>query len=131
MALLARLYANLGRLKDSLDMCNQAIARDKVNPRYHYLQATILQERGELVETREAFRRTLFLDQAFIIAQFGMGNVWRAAGRPAEARRHFKNALGLLKSHARNDIVPESDGLTAGRLEELVISILDEMGEPA
>ncbi len=129
MALLARLFANLGRLKDSLDWCNQAIAHDKVNPRYHYLQATILQERGELSETREALRRTLFLDQKFIIAQFAMGNAARVTGKNVEARRHFENALGLLKQHPQNDVLPESDGLTAGRLEELVISILNEMGE--
>jgi chemotaxis protein methyltransferase CheR len=127
MALLARLYANLGRLKDSLDWCNRAISQDKVNPRYHYLQATIFQERGELNETREALRRTLFLDQTLIIAQFAMGNAWRIAGKTADARRHFKNALGLLKQQARNDVLPESDGLTAGRLEELVISVLAEM----
>lgn len=127
MALLARLYANLGRLKDSLDWCNQAISIDKVNPRYHYLLATILQERGVLSEAREALKRTLFLDQKFIIAQFALGNIWRAEGKTVEARRHFKNALGLLKSHARNDVLPESDGLSAGRLEELIISVLDEM----
>lgn len=127
MSLLARLYANLGRLKESLEWCNRAIALDKVNPRYHYLLATILQERGELAETREALRHTLFLDQTLIIAQFAMGNVWRVAGKPVEARRHLKNALALLKKQTRNDVLPESDGLTAGRLEELVISVLDEM----
>ncbi|MEI7881800.1 MAG: CheR family methyltransferase, partial [bacterium] len=129
MALLARLYANLGHLKDSLDWCNQAIAHDKVNARYHYLKATILQERGELDKTRETLRRTLFLDQKFIIAQFAMGNVERIAGKNVEAQRHFENALGLLKLHTRNELVPESDGLTAGRLEELVISVLNEMRE--
>ena len=128
MSLLARLYANLGRLKDSLEWCHQAIARDKVNPRYHYLQATILLERGELHEAREALRRTLFLDQAFVIAQFTLGNVLRAEGKTGEAHRHFKNAFELLKPQGRNDVLPESDGLTAGRLQELVISVLDEMG---
>jgi chemotaxis protein methyltransferase CheR len=129
MSILARLYANLGRLGDSLAWCNQAIAHDKVNPGYHYLQSTIFQERGELNEAREALRKTLFLDQTFIIAQFAIGNMWRAEGRLAEARRHFRNALGLLKRHPRNEVVPESDGLTAGRLEELVSSVLEEMGE--
>lgn len=129
MALLARCYANLGRLKDSLEWCQQALALDKVNPRYQYLLATILMERGEMEEVREALRRTLFLDQAFIIAHFTLGNVLRMSGKLSEARRYFKNALGLLKTQARNDVLPESDGLTAGRLEELVISVLDEMGE--
>lgn len=127
MALLARLYANLGRLNDSLNWCQQAIAHDKVNAGYHYLQSTIHQERGELDAAREALRRTLFLDQTFVIAHFSMGNAWRVAGKPVEARRHFMNALGLLKKHAKSDVLPESDGLTVARLKELVESILGEM----
>ena len=70
----------------------------------------------------------MFLDQAFVIAQFTLGNVLRAEGKTGEAHRHFKNAFELLKPQGRNDVLPESDGLTAGRLQELVISVLDEMG---
>ena len=127
MALLARLYANLGRLNDSLKWCQQAIAHDKVNAGYHFLQSTIHQERGELDAAREALRRTLFLDQTFVIAHFAMGNVLRTAGKTVEARRHFTNALGLLNRHAKSDVLPESDGLTVARLKELVESILGEM----
>ena len=41
-----------------------------------------------------------------------------------EADKHFTNALHLLGGCQPNDLLPESDGLTAGRLTEIISAIL-------
>ena len=48
----------------------------------------------------------------------------RSQAGPEEARRHFSNALRLLAGRPPEEVLPESDGLTAGRLTEIIKSLL-------
>jgi chemotaxis protein methyltransferase CheR len=45
-------------------------------------------------------------------------------GRAQEAQKNFENVRNLLQSYAPNDVLPESDGITAGRLSEIVSAML-------
>lgn len=128
LALMARCHANQGALREAREWCLRAIAEDKVNPVHHYLKATIELELGEAAQAHEELRRTLFLDQDFVVAHFTMGNLLRAQARTGEARKHFGNVLELLKQKPRDALVPESDGLTAGRLSELAAALVVETG---
>jgi hypothetical protein len=40
-----------------------------------------------------------------------------------DARRHFANAAHLLRSVAADEPVAESEGLTAGRLREIISAL--------
>jgi chemotaxis protein methyltransferase CheR len=129
MALLARSYANQGRLADANQWCKQVAAADKLNPRWCYLLATILQEQGELEEAVTALRRALYLDQDCALAHFALGNLTRRQGKAKDADRHFGNALSILNRCGRDELLPESEGITAGRLAEIIrSSVSHEMG---
>jgi chemotaxis protein methyltransferase CheR len=39
--------------------------------------------------------------------------------------------LLLLRKHPQDEILPEADGLTAGRLVEIVTSLLESLPQPA
>ena len=43
--------------------------------------------------------------------------------RRREAERHFDNTLALRRAHPRDEPLPESEGLTAGRLMEIITSV--------
>lgn len=122
--LLARIYANLGDLAEARNWAECVVAADKTNPRSHYLRAMILQEHGDTEEALASLRRTLYLDPDFPLAHFALGNIARRQGRRKEAGRHFTNALGLLQRHGDNELLPHSDGMAAGRLREMIQSIL-------
>jgi chemotaxis protein methyltransferase CheR len=122
MMLLVRIHANQGRLDEALGICAQAIGVDKLNSGCYYLQATILQEQGDPGRAVEALKRALFLDPDFVLAHLALGNVERRRGRLAEAERSFDNALALLKRYRKEEVLPESEGITAGRLEEILRS---------
>jgi chemotaxis protein methyltransferase CheR len=126
MVLLARSLANQGRLADALAWCNRAVAAEKLSPSCHYLRATILHEQGALDEAARALRRAIYLDHKFVVAHFALGNLARVRGRFAEADRHFVNALHLLREHDQDDILPESEGMTAGRLAETITATMAE-----
>jgi chemotaxis protein methyltransferase CheR len=120
MALLARVYANQGRLSEALEWCKKAIEADKLNAGYYYLRATILQEQGSFGEARMSLKRALYLDQNFVLAHFALGNLTLREGKLEESGKHFENARSILSSFRQEEILPESEGITAGRLLEII-----------
>jgi len=123
MSLLTRVYANEGRLPEALSWSEKVVAGDKMDPGHHYLLATILEEQGRTDDAAQALRRALYLEPDFVIAHFALGNLRRRQGRLREAEKYFQNALVLLGRQAKDEIVPDSDGLTAGRLIEIIRAI--------
>lgn len=128
-SLLARSLANEGKLQEALECCERWIAADPLDSGGRYLHAVILEELGNLEEARRSLQQALYLHPQFVLAHFALGNLARAAARPDEAKKHFSNALTLLNCFPPEDALPESDGLTAGRLKEIVSSLL-AFGEP-
>ena len=120
----ARRHANEGRLGDALAWCERAIAVDRQNPASHYLLAAIQQELGRAGAATQALSRALYLDSGFALAHFALANIRLSQGRRREADRHFSNALALLRARPPEEIAPESGGLTAGRLAEIVESVM-------
>jgi chemotaxis protein methyltransferase CheR len=122
MLLLARAYANQGKLAAALVWCDKAIAADKMAARAYYLRATILQEQGSLPEALFAFKQTVYAEPQFVLGHFSLGNLALNRGKLRESEKHFENVLLLLAQYEPEDIVPESEGLTAGRLREVIVS---------
>ena len=120
----ARDCANQGRLGEAIAWCEQAIAADKLNPARHYLLAAIRQEQGQTNAAARSLNRALYLDSGFALAHFSLGNLRLSQGRQREAERHFTNALAALRTHPHDEILPEAEGLTTGRLVEIVTSVL-------
>jgi chemotaxis protein methyltransferase CheR len=123
-SLLARALANLGRLDDALTWCERWIAADKLDPAGHYLRAVILLERAEPEGARSCLERAIYLDPDFVLAHFVLGNLARSRGKFAAADRHFTNALDLLRARPGDELLRESDGLSARRLTETIASML-------
>ena len=123
LSLLARAQANCGNLADALLGCDRWIAANKLDPAGHYLHAVVLLEQSHPEEARSSLQRAVYLNPDFVLAHFALGNLARNCGKNKEADRHFVNTLHLLRSYQANDLLPESDGLTAGRLSEIVTSI--------
>jgi len=120
MALLARAFANQGRLNDALQWCEKAISSDKLNPGLYSLAATILQEQGLLDKAAVLLRQAIYLDRNFVLAHFALANLARQQGKTKESEKHFENARALLQSYGHDDVLPESDGMIAGRLMEII-----------
>lgn len=121
--LLARALANQGRLAEAAEWCEKAIGGDRLNAGCHYLSAMIEQERGRFNEAITSLKRTLYLDPDFVLAYFSLGNLARLQGKTKETEKHFANALSLLNALRPEDILPQSEGMTAGRLMEIIQSM--------
>lgn len=131
LALLARTHANQGHLKDAQEWSEKAIATDKLNPRLYYLRATILHEQGHLDEATLSLKKALYLDQDFALAHFALGNIARQRGKHKESEKYFAAALTLLARYRREEVLPEADGITAGRLAEVIQATIAGQGSEA
>lgn len=122
MVLLARVYANQGKLPEALAWCEKAVATDKLNPASYFLRAAVLLEQKDVEGARATLKRALYLNPKFVMAHFALANLAQRLGKFAEAGKHFENALALLGQCRSEEELPEADGMTAGRLMEIIRS---------
>ena len=127
----ARDCANQGQLGEAAEWCRKAIAADKLNPAHHYLLSAIQLEQGLGEDAAQSLARALYLNPDFVLAHYALGNLRQSQGRQREAQRHFDNALTSLRTHQPEETLPESDGLTAGRLMEIIVSMRSSMPQLA
>ncbi len=129
-SLLARAYANQGKLTEALLWTARWIDSDRVDPAAHYLHAMILQEKAEWPDARRALQSAVYLQPDFALAHFALGSRARADGRAAEASKHFANALRSLRHRSSDELLPESDGMTVGRLVQTITALTSIPGRP-
>ncbi|PQV64214.1 MCP methyltransferase, CheR-type [Abditibacterium utsteinense] len=108
--------ADAGALDAALEGVEKLLSEDKLAAPLHFLRATILHGRGENERALRALQRATFLDGDFVLAYFFMGNIARETGNSELARRSLETARTLLSRLKRDDIVAESDDMTAGQL---------------
>jgi chemotaxis protein methyltransferase CheR len=126
--LLGRIRANQGELAEALCLVEQSITADKLNPGLHYLRAIILQEQEVDTEAAASLKRALYLDQGLVLAHVALANIAMRQGRRKEFRRYMDNALAILSAYQADEILPESEGMTAGRLRKIIAS-MNGMGD--
>lgn len=121
--LLARACANQGKLVEALEWTEKAISGDRYSSGLYYLRATIQEEEGTTDAAIASLKRALYLDPDMVLAHFALGNLAFRNAEPKQASKHFENALALLKPCPPQTLIPESEGLSAGRLMEIIGSI--------
>jgi len=119
-----RTLANQGNLTEALTACEQALVIYNLEAPLHYLHALILQEQTLDEESKAALKRALYLDPGFVLAHFTLGNLAQRQGDLLTAQKYLKNALELLSTLDSNETLPEAEGLTVARLEEIIRSTL-------
>lgn len=123
LALGARAYANVGRFSEARELCEQAIAADKLSAQNHYLLAIILEQQGNAAAAATSLKHALFIDHDYLLAYFALGNLCRQAGNGRESERNFANALRLLEKRDPHEVLPDAEGMTAGRLAQMIRAI--------
>jgi chemotaxis protein methyltransferase CheR len=116
---LAKLHASRLRWDEGLKLVDESITLGPLAPESHYLRGLIMQELGNLDEASEAFRRSAFLDQNFVLAHFASAGVFARLGQSGRAQKALETTVRLLEGKAPGELVPEGDGLTVERLLDL------------
>ncbi len=120
MTLLAKACSNQGKFSKAVEWCEKEIAINKFNPGCHYRLALIFQEQGKMEEAISSLNRSIYLDPNYVLAHYTLGNLILRKGNIKKAEKYFDNSLSILNTYKEEDIIPESDGVSAGRLIEII-----------
>ena len=81
-------------------------------------------ENNEPNAAESTLKRALYLDPHHLMTHFLMGNLLSRQAKNKAAAKHFQNVKELLAKFMESEVVPGSDGLTAGRMNEIVTKLL-------
>lgn len=124
----AREMADNGRTAEALQMLEKLAVGDlRLDYRVHFLSALIADHAGYAMRASESLKRAIFLEKNFVVGHYYLGVICQREGEENNAKRHFKNVLKLLDALPPETSLDESDGLTAGRLQEIVKNLFVEM----
>jgi chemotaxis protein methyltransferase CheR len=119
----AQSLADGGQLIHAEGLCRQAIAADPCDAAVHRLHALVHEELGQLGVAKAALRRALYLDPRCVLAHVALARVCKRLGEADRAARHVAQALALLERHPPADVLPQSDGMSAGRLSAALLAM--------
>jgi chemotaxis protein methyltransferase CheR len=118
--MLAKIFASRIRLEEAERWIDIALANRELSAEAHYLRGLVLQERSKRDEALDAFRRAVFLDQSFVLGHFAAAGLFARTGQTARAQKSLATVSELLAAKPQDELVPEGDGITVGRLLDLV-----------
>jgi chemotaxis protein methyltransferase CheR len=124
--MISKCYANLGDILRAKKWCSEGLKTNKLNPILYLLMCNLLQEENKIAEATDSVKKAIYLNPDYIMAHFTLANIYRRSGGKKEALRHHKIALDILNRMGENDIVQGSEGLSAGRLKEIILSSISE-----
>lgn len=120
MVLLVNTYANQKKYDQARKWIETAIEMDKLDPSLHYILASILHDMGELENSMVQLKKSIFLHPKFVMANFQLATTLDRLGRNKDALKYYKNTLKILESYKSNEILPDSQGITASRIQEII-----------
>jgi chemotaxis protein methyltransferase CheR len=120
MLLLAKIFSNQGKFNEATELCRKGIEIDKCNPSCYYLLALIFQEQGKIEEAIFSLHSSIYLDNDHVLSYYTLGNILFQQGDMNKSGKYFNNALSLLDKCDKEIILPGSDGLSSGRLTEII-----------
>lgn len=119
-----KIHANKGNLDEAQRWCETAIKKDKLHPEPYYTLSLVYQQNGRIDQAMDALKKAIYLDRNFVLAHYQLAELYAIQGDAASARRGLQNAKDLLQGKPREELVPEGDGLIAGRLLEIIVEEL-------
>ena len=97
-----------------------ALEEEPLSPAAHYLRGLILLERAQPEAALAALRNCVFADADFIMGHVALADVLARQGQAERARKALETAARLAGALPANGLIPQGDGLTAGRLLEMI-----------
>ena len=120
LTILVKSYANMGNLTEARKWGEKLLHQDGTEADSYYLVATIQMEENDPELAESTLKRALYLDPHHLLSHFLLGSIMSRQGKKRTAVKHFQNVNELLEKYQENEVVPGSDGLTAGRIREIV-----------
>ena len=98
----------------------QLISADGSTAETLNLYGTILMEQNELEMAETILIKTLYMQPEHLAANLNLANTMKKLGKTNPALKYYTHLLYLLDKYDDNVIIPDLDGMTAGRLRHII-----------
>lgn len=119
---IAKWYADQGQIVLADSWLRLVLQQAPLSAPGHYLHGLVLQADGRLDAALAALRRCVFADPEFVLGHFALANLCVRLGQAPRAAKELDLVAQWARTRAGHEIVPEGDGLTVGRLREMMTS---------
>lgn len=102
-----------------LEACLARVEANRLDPGAHYQLGLVEEELG-VGDPVAAFKRALYLDPRFVLADYHLALAYWRRGRLVPAQRHFRNAREALEIRPDDEAVAEGGGLTVQELRGML-----------
>ncbi len=116
----AKALADQQRWVEALKRVEEALRQEPLRAEAHYLRGLILLEQGNADEALAAQRRALFVDPSFLMAHLALATAQAQVGQVERAIKSLEQLARLLAQRGAEEAVASGDGMTVGRLREMV-----------
>ncbi len=116
----AKALANLGRLDEAAECCQQAISLDSTDKHSYFIYGLVLQELEQIPEAEQAFKRALYLDQFFVEAQYTLGTLLIRSGQLKAGMKALENALHEVEQGDPDRIIHDTSGVTYAKFAQIL-----------
>lgn len=111
--------AETSERSSQLEACLARVEAQRLDPAAHYQLGLVEEELG-VGDPVAAFKRALYLDPRFVLADYHLALAYWRRGRLVPAQRHFRNAREALDNRADGEAVTEGGGLTVQELRGML-----------
>lgn len=125
----AREFANRMQWPEAHQWLDRALEQEPLLLEAHFLRALIYNHQGDNKQALEALRRAIYIDRHFVLGHFHSGMINWQLGRVREARRAWGIARILLQQMQPQELLPHSDGMSAGYLLPILADYLERVGQ--
>ena len=120
--LLVKSFANSGQLAEGENTIHKILLNHSATAEMFYIYASFLKEQNNLHLSEVILKKAVYLNHGHILSNLMLGDINLHNGKKHIAIKHYKTVIGLLEKYNDNELVPESDGMTAGRIKALAES---------
>lgn len=124
----ARKLMNHGKAEQAFAMLTElSSGRGELDFRLHFLRSIVADQLGLTAEATKSLKQAIFLKKNLVIAHFLLGIISQREDRIKTAKRSFRNAYNLVANADPHLLLEETDGVSAGRLKEILMARLKEI----
>lgn len=120
--LLVKSYANSGQLTEGERTIQKILSNHSATAEMFYIYASFLKEQNNLHLSEVILKKAVYLNHRHILSHLMLGDIYLQNEKKHIAVKHYRTVVGLLEKYADNELVPESEGMTAGRIKALAES---------
>ena len=120
----AREFADAGEADRALELIAMLLREETTNAELYYLRGVAQIHKGDLAAAESDIKKSLFIEPDNIVAYVALASISKTRGNLREMKKHYSNALYYLSKIKETDIVPDSEGIPAKAMRDMIESLI-------